>query len=164
MEEIYELKKIIGIVLTENYDSALKLQWRCHELARVIGNKLSSFNWKVRVNDGIVIYDLVVLYKDFAALFFKDDDEKSEESKELEKGLLIEIEHLTMKYENEKLRVIHSWCEVCNSQNEIIVIDYHGIIRLSENHIMGLSPNTILTAIFGILAIMLSKFFGLSSR
>ena len=114
--------------------------YRCHEGARVIGEKLRAAGIDVKVRDGGVIYDTSFFLKeleDFSHPFSPEDleDLSEDEKKELDKELKGE------KIKS-RLAVLHSWCEVKNGIGEVIVIDWHHNLNLSPT--CGIQNNLII--------------------
>ena len=98
--------------------SNLPLEYRCHEVARLIKKKLISSNLNIIIRDGIVTYDIPSLIKTFFSF-----------------GEFLEgLEDEALAGETKKKhRIIHSWCEVeeRDSQDSVIIIDWHSLITLS---------------------------------
>jgi hypothetical protein len=114
LEEIKEvaLKEING--LPKNF--------RCHEAARKIGNQLRLLRVNVAIKDGVVVYNPSPLLKDFFSSMDFFDGLPEEAKREL-------LERDTKK----KIRVFHSWCEVTDNQNDIIVVDWHAFLKVSRD-------------------------------
>jgi len=114
------LKELREIVLGEMKD--LPPKYRCHEVARIIGNKLSSLGWNVAIRDGIVVYDTFFLRRNFLNSFWK----YMNFSKEIKEEML-------GKKMKKKLRVFHSWCEIIENQDNVIIIDWNAYLELSRD-------------------------------
>lgn len=102
--------------------------YRCHEGARLIGQKMKSLNMDVSVKDGGVIYDTSYFMKDFFKDLLPDfpsDDLSDEERESLEKELEGE------KPKN-RIGVLHSWCEVKDDSGNVMVVDWHAHLNLSS--------------------------------
>jgi len=114
-----DFKELGGIALKET--NGLANNFRCHEAARKIGNQLKSLKLNVDIRDGVAVYDSSSLLKDFLSSM----DFFSGLSEEIKKELL-------GRDIKKKIRVFHSWCEVTDEQNDIIVVDWHSSLELSR--------------------------------
>ena len=110
-----ELRKI-ALEETKNLPS----NYRCHEVARLIKSKLKLLGINVKVKDGVVGYDASFLVQEHIKDFLEEDEE--EIVRERAKG---------------KLWLFHSWCEVVDGQNDLIVIDWHNSLELSPELAIG---------------------------
>lgn len=112
------LEELRRVVLEETKN--LNSNYRCHEVARVVKNKLELLGMNVKVKDGVVGYDVPFLAQEHIKDFLEEDEE--EIVREEAKG---------------KLWLFHSWCEVVDSQNDLIVIDWHNSLELSRELTLG---------------------------
>jgi len=85
-------------------------RYRCHEVARVLAEKLLDGGLKTRVVDGLVLYDINELKAKYYPLFGLSFERKSEGA----------------------FCAVHSWCEISNG-DKTIVIDCNSTLRISEN-------------------------------
>jgi hypothetical protein len=100
--------------------------YRCHEGARIIAEKLKSLGMDVIVRDGGAIYDTSYFSKDIEDFLPASvSEDLSEEEKE---GLAQELKGEEVK---SKISIFHSWCEVREDSGNIIVIDWHACLKLS---------------------------------
>jgi len=114
-----DFQKLKEIVLEETDD--LPNNFRCHEVARRIGGHLHLLGLKVEVKDGIAVYDTSSLLRDFVL------------SMNILEGLPEEAKSELMgRNIKKKIRVFHSWCEVADEENDTIVIDWHALLKLSQ--------------------------------
>jgi hypothetical protein len=115
-----DLKWLRKVALEES--NGLPNNFRCHEVARKIGNRLRLLGVNVDVKDGLVEYDTSSLVMDFLSSmdFF---DNLSEEMKS----------ELAGKNIKKKIQVFHSWCEVADGSGDIVVVDWHACLKLSRD-------------------------------
>lgn len=114
--EIAQLKSIVlrEVAQVEN------TKFRCHEIARIFVKKLCSLGLKARATDGLVLYNVAWLRRNFLSGFDGFSSEEMCKCLESKKG--------------DRLLVIHSWCEI-NEDGKTIVIDHHHVLRLSDYEI-----------------------------
>ena len=114
------LKELRDVVIKETKN--LPDNYRCHEAARKIGNKLRLLGINVDIKDGIVVYDTHSLLRNFlASMDFSHGLPKKVKREMIGKGV------------KRKLRVFHSWCEVTENKNNVIVVDWHARLKISRD-------------------------------
>lgn len=102
-----ELRKIVSEIINKIENT----RFRCHEIARILAEKLVDLKLDAKAIDGLVLYDINRLRSDFLTGF-----------------------GITPKKTGGKVLAVHSWCEV-NTNNKIIVVDWHSALHLSEYEI-----------------------------
>ena len=115
-----DLKELKEVALKEA--DCFPKNFRCHEAARKIGNQLRLLGVDVDIKDGVVAYSSSSLLKDFLSSmdFFEGLSEEA-------KRELIERDR------KKKIRVFHSWCEVADNQDDVIVVDWHAFLQVSRD-------------------------------
>ncbi len=119
MSKILEELREIVLEETKNRHS----NYRCHEVARLVRNKLKLLGMNVKVKDGVVGYDVFSLVEEHIKDFFEDEEEIPEK--------------IPREKTERKLWLFHSWCEVIDSQGDLIVIDWHNSLELSRELTLG---------------------------
>jgi len=116
-----DLKELEEIALKEI--NGLPKNFRCHEAARKIGNQLRLLRVNVAIKDGVVVYNPSSLLKDFFS-----------SNMDFFEGLPGEAKRELLERETKKkIRVFHSWCEVTDNQDDIIVVDWHAFLEVSRD-------------------------------
>ncbi len=88
-------------------------------MARKVCDGLKLAGIQASVKDGIATYDTLVLLQDFWASmdFFKNLPEEAKEKVLEEKR-------------EKKTRILHSWCEIFDGEDDVIVVDWHFDLKL----------------------------------
>lgn len=115
-----DLKELKEVALKET--DGFPKNFRCHEAARKIGNQLRLLGVNVDIKDGVAAYNPSSLFKDFLSSvdFFEGLPEEAKRE-------------LLGRETKKKIRVFHSWCEVTDNQDDIIVVDWHAFLQVSRD-------------------------------
>ena len=118
-----ELEKTVHEILDRIYIRANdgERKFRCHEFARILAHNLGKRGYpEVKVNDGLVTYDVQFLKEVSLGKLAKEDNIMAEWLESIRKR----------KGPKSFLSVVHSWCEL-----EDFVVDYHCSLKITPNYI-----------------------------